>query len=305
VEKATVGREEAVKVARVAAENEEATEAWSGVLFDRFVKYRDLVVAGLAQHGEAAMRMHPPKPGNRVLDIGCGFGDTTQELAKLVGAKGEAIGVDVSEPFIEASIEEAAEAGVKNVEFFATDVQVGDLRGPYDYAFSRMGVMFFANPVLAMRNIRGALRPGAQLVATVWRRKLDNEWLHRAEEVAERYLEEPDEPEDVRCGPGPFSMANADTVSEQLQIAGFERPTFTRCDLPIKIGNDLDQAVELNMALGPAAELLRICPAAEVERLRPKVEREIREVLSDYADGDGPVTAPASTWIVSATVPES
>jgi SAM-dependent methyltransferase len=291
------------RVGTVAAENEEATEAWSGVLFDRFVKYRELVVAGLAQHGEAAMRMHPPKPGDRVLDIGCGFGDTTQDLAGIVGAEGEAVGVDVAEPFIEASIKEAAEAGTKNVDFFATDVQVGDLKGPYDYAFSRMGVMFFANPVQAFRNIRGALRPGAQLVATVWRRKLDNEWLNRAEQVAERYLEKPDEPEDVRCGPGPFSMANADTVSEQLQIAGFERPTFTRCDLPIKIGNDLDHAVSFNLAIGPAAELLRICPAEEVERLRPKVEQELREVLSGYQQDDGVVAAPASTWIVSATVP--
>jgi ubiquinone/menaquinone biosynthesis C-methylase UbiE len=92
------------KVGTVAAENEEATEAWSGVLFDRFVKYRDLVVAGLAQHGEAAMRMHPPKSGDRILDIGCGFGDTTQQLARLVGPDGEAVGVDVSEPFIQASI---------------------------------------------------------------------------------------------------------------------------------------------------------------------------------------------------------
>jgi ubiquinone/menaquinone biosynthesis C-methylase UbiE len=288
------------RVGTVAAENEEATEAWSGVLFDRFVKYRDLVVVGLAQHGEAAMRMHPPKPGDRVLDIGCGFGDTTRELAGIVGPEAEAVGVDVSEPFIEASIKEAAEAGVENVDFFAADVQVGDLKGPYDYAFSRMGVMFFANPVQAMRNIRDALRPGAQLVATVWRRKLDNEWLHRAEQVAEQYLEEPEEPEDVRCGPGPFSMANADTVSEQLQIAGFERPTFTRCDLPIKIGNDLDQAVSFNLAIGPAAELLRICPAEEVERLRPKVEQEIREVLTDYQQADGMVAAPASTWIISA-----
>ena len=299
--------EKATAVARsgeVAAENEEATEAWSGVLFDRFVKHRDLVVAGLAQHGEAAMRMYPPEPGDRVLDIGCGFGDTTQELAGIVGAEGEAVGVDVAEPFIEASIKEAAHAGVKNVDFFATDVQIGDLRGPYDYAFSRMGVMFFANPVQAMRNIRESLRPGARLVATVWRRKLDNEWLNRAEQVAEQYLEQPDEPEDVRCGPGPFSMANADTVSEQLQIAGFERPTLTRCDLPIKIGDDLDHAVEFNLAIGPAAELLRICPADEVERLRPRVEQEIREVLSDYQRADGTIAAPASTWIVSATVPD-
>jgi SAM-dependent methyltransferase len=287
----------------VAPDNEEATEAWSGVLFDRFVQYRELVVAGLKAHGDAAMELQPPEAGGRVLDLGCGFGDTTQQLAALVGPDGQATGVDVSEPFIERSVAEAEEAGVQNVDFFATDVQVGDLRGPYDYAFSRMGLMFFANPVQALRNIGGALVPGGRLVGVVWRRKLDNEWLHRAEQVAERYLEEPEEPEDVRCGPGPFSMANADTVSEQLQIAGFERPSFTRCDLPIKIGNDLDHAVAFNMALGPAAELLRICPADEVDRLRPKLQAEIGEVLSDYVREDGTVMAPASTWIVTATAP--
>jgi SAM-dependent methyltransferase len=299
MEKVTVPR-----AGGVAAENEEATEAWSGVLFDRFVEYRDLVVAGLKAHGDAAMRLHPPETGNRVLDVGCGFGDTTQQLAELVGAEGHATGVDVSEPFIRASIAEARGAGVENVNFFATDVQVGDLGGTYDYAFSRMGVMFFANPVQALRNIRGALRPGARLVAVVWRRKLDNEWLHRAEQVVEQYLEEPEEPEDVRCGPGPFSMANSDTVSEQLQIAGFEGPTFTRCDLAIKIGDDVEHALAFNMAIGPAAELLRICPAAEVDRLRPKLQNEIREVLADYVQADGTVMAPASTWIVTATVPE-
>jgi SAM-dependent methyltransferase len=303
VEKAAVGRDGPGSTAVVAPENEEATEAWSGVLFDRFVQFRDLVVAGLEAHGDAAMELHPPKVGDRVLDVGCGFGDTTQQLASLVGAEGHATGVDVSEPFIEASIAEAEGARVSNVDFFATDVQVGDLRGPYDYAFSRMGVMFFANPVQALRNIAGALRPGGRLVATVWRRKLDNEWLYRAEQVAERYLDEPEEPQDVRCGPGPFSMANADTVSEQLRIAGFEGPTFTRCDLPIKIGNDLDHAVTFNMAIGPAAELLRICPAAEVDQLRPRVQQEIREVLADYEQPDGEIRAPASTWIVSATVP--
>ena len=304
MEKEALGRQEPVTVAVVAAENEEATEAWSGVLFDRFLEYRDLVVAGLGAHGNAAMRLYPPGEGARVLDIGCGFGDTTQQLAALVGAEGHATGVDVAEPFIEASIEEAGKTGIENVDFFATDVQVGDLKGPYDYAFSRMGVMFFANPVQAFRNVAGALRPGGRLVASVWRRKLDNEWLHRAEQAVEQYLEEPEEPEDVRCGPGPFSMANPDTVSEQLQIAGFELPTFTRCDIPIKIGDNLDHAVTFNMALGPAAELLRICPADEVDRLRPKLQQEIREVLADYVQPDGVVLAPASTWIVSAAVSE-
>ena len=158
----------------VAPENEEATEAWSGVLFDRFVEYRDLIATSLALHGEAAMKAYPPRPGDRVLDIGCGFGDTTQALAGLIGPEGDAVGVDVSKPFVEASMAEANEAGVTNVSFRAGDVQVMDLGGPYDYAFSRMGIMFFANPVAAMRNVLGSLAPGGRLVGVVWRRKLDN-----------------------------------------------------------------------------------------------------------------------------------
>ena len=285
----------------MAAENEEATEAWSGVLFDRFVEYRDLIVLGLAEFGKVAMEMYPPDVGDSVIDIGCGFGDTTQELAALAGSNGRAVGVDVSEPFIEASIKEADEAGVKNAEFFAADVQVAELGGPYDYAFSRMGVMFFANPVQALRNIRGALRPGARLVASVWRRKLDNEWVHRTEQVVDQYLDEPEESDEPTCGPGPFSMANPDTVSAQLQIAGFEQPTFTRCDLPLKIGDDLDRAVAFNMALGPAAELIRL-NGKDADLIRPKLEREIREVIAEF-DGEGGVNAPASVWIISATVP--
>src|SRR4051794_27059807 len=104
------------RITPVAVENEEATEAWSGVLFDRFVQYREVVVAGLAAFGDAAMQLHPPHAGARVLDIGCGFGDTTQQLARLVGPAGSAVGVDVSEPFVAAAVQEASEAGAKNVE---------------------------------------------------------------------------------------------------------------------------------------------------------------------------------------------
>jgi SAM-dependent methyltransferase len=301
VEKATVGSEGAVRPVPVAAENEEATEAWSGVLFDRFVKYRGLIVAGLRGFGDAAMNMYPPQPGDRVLDIGCGFGDTTQQLAAIAGPTGNAVGVDVSEPFIEASIAEAQEASVQNVDFLAGDVQVMDLGGPYDYVFSRMGVMFFANPVQALRNIRESLRPEGRFVASVWRRKLDNPWVHRAEQVVEQYLEEPEDSDEPTCGPGPFSMANSDTVSEQLQIAGFENPTFTRCDLAMKLGDDLEHAVEFNMALGPAAEVIRLV-GDEAERIRPTLEREIGEVLADYQGPNG-ISGPASIWIVSATVP--
>jgi SAM-dependent methyltransferase len=288
-------------MAEIATTNKEAADAWSGPLFDRFVRYRDLVADGLGAHGVRAMEAHPPQPGDRVLDIGCGFGDTTQRLAELIGPDGEAVGVDVSEPFIDAAREEAETAGAERVSFAVADVQVGELGDGFDYAFSRMGIMFFANPVQALRNVREALVPGGRLCAVVWRRKEDNEWVRRAELVVEEYLEHPEESDEPTCGPGPFSMANADTLTEQLKIAGFERISLQRCDLPLKIGNDLDHAVEFNMALGPAGEVLRLWED-RIEEIRPKIASELREALAEFEGPDG-VVAPASTWIVSAVAP--
>ena len=284
-----------------AASNREAAEAWSGPLFDRFVKFRDIVTAGLGAHGEAAMGAHPPQPGDKVLDLGCGFGDTTQHLAALVGTDGEAVGIDVADPFIEMARKEAEDAGVENVRFVTGDVQATEFEETFDYAFSRMGIMFFANPVQALRNVRKALVPGGRLCAVVWRRKLDNDWVRRAELVVEEYLEHPEETDEPTCGPGPFSMANADTVSEQLKIAGFEEVTLQRCDLPLKIGNDLEQAVEMNMAIGPAGEVLRLWED-RIGEIRPKIASELREALAEFEGPDG-VIAPASTWIIGAKAP--
>jgi SAM-dependent methyltransferase len=280
--------------------NAEATEAWSGPLFERFVRFREIVTDGLGAHGEAAIAAHPPAARDRVLDLGCGFGDTTRRLAQLIG-DGEAVGVDVAEPFIELARQEAVEAAQGNVEFLVADVQVAEFEGRFDYVFSRMGIMFFANPVQALRNVRGAMRPGGRFCAVVWRRKLDNDWLHRSELVVADYLERPEETDEPTCGPGPFSMADADTVSEQMTIAGFEGISLRRCDLPIKIGDDLDQAVAFSLAIGPAGEVLRLW-GDRVDEIRPKIEREVRAALAEFDGPDG-VVAPASTWIIAATAP--
>jgi ubiquinone/menaquinone biosynthesis C-methylase UbiE len=279
--------------------NAEATEAWSGPLFETFVKYRPLTTGGLGAHGAAAMEANPPRGGEKVLDIGCGFGDTTQELARRVGEGGSALGIDVSEPFIEMARVEAS--GAANVEFRVADVQTLELPREFDYAFSRMGIMFFANPVAALRNVAGALRPGGRFTAVVWRRKLDNEWVHRAELVVDEYLDHPEETDEPTCGPGPFSMANADTVTEQLQLAGFEEVCLERNDLPLKIGDDLDHAVEFNMALGPAGEVLRLW-GDRVDEIRPEIAARLRDALADFETPDG-VFAPASTWIITARAP--
>lgn len=288
-------------MAEVAPANAESTEAWSGPLFERFVRFRPYVAEGLGRHGEAAMAAHPPRAGDRVLDIGCGFGDTTQRLAGLVGAEGEAVGVDVAEPFVELAREEATAAGLANVSYRLGDVQIADLGGPYDYVFSRMGMMFFANPVQALRNVRGAMRPGGRFCFVVWRRKLDNGWVREAEQVVERYLEHPEKTEEPTCGPGPFSMADADVVSEQLAIAGFEAIELRRSDLPLKMGADLDGAVDLVMSIGPAGEVLRLW-GDRAEEIRPTIAAEIRGVLEQFDTDDG-VLAPSSTWIISALAP--
>jgi ubiquinone/menaquinone biosynthesis C-methylase UbiE len=284
-------------MAEVAAANAESSEAWSGPLFERFVRFRDAMTAGLGAHGEVALAEHPPVPGDRALDIGCGFGDTTRRLAELVG-DGEVVGVDVAEPFLEVAREEAAAAGARNVDFRVGDVQVADLGGPYDYVFSRMGVMFFANPVAALRNVREAMRPGGRLCIVVWRRKLDNSWVWEAEQVVEKYLDHPEESDEPTCGPGPFSMANADTVTDQLAIAGFESIELLRSDLPLRMGMSLDDAVELTMALGPAGEVLRLW-GDRAEEIRPTIAAEIRAALARFETEDG-VLAPSSTWVVSA-----
>lgn len=286
---------------RVASANEEAIEAWNGVLYDRFVQFRDIVTSGLGAHGEEALRRHPLRTGERVLDIGCGFGDTSRRLAGLVGGDGAVLGMDAAARFIETAREEAERVGAPHLRFMVGDVEVADFEERFDYAFSRFGTMFFANPVAALGNVRRALVPGGRLCMVVWRRKIDNEWLHQAETVVQRFVTEPEESDEPTCGPGPFAMADADTTSQILVGAGFEEIELRRCDLEIEIGRDLEQAVEFVTALGPAGEVIRLA-GDEAEQLRPQIEAALREALSEFEGPDG-VRAAASTWIVGATAP--
>jgi len=283
-------------------DNVEATAAWDGALFDIWLDYRELIEESLGPHGEAAFARHPPPEGGRCIDIGCGLGDTTLRLAELVGAKGHAHGVDVAPRMIEVAQQGLERDGAENVTFAVADVETDGLGDTYDYAFGRCGVMFFANPVTAFRNVRQHLAPGGLLNVVVWRRKLDNEWLHKAEQVVKKYLDKPDETDQPTCGPGPFAMANADTVSDMVKYGGYEDISLARCDLPYKIGNDLDQAVAFNMAIGPAAEVLRLW-GDRVADIRPTIEAELYEALAEFVTDDGTVVGASSTWIVSAQAP--
>jgi len=284
-------------------ENDIVIEAWNTILFDKFSRFRHLLIDGLSAHSNEALARHAHPEGARVLDVGCGFGDSTQRIARSVGPRGEAFGVDCAENFVKAATQEAERAGVGNASFFQADVQMDDLRGPYDFAFSRFGTMFFMLPGAAMRNIRKALKPGGELTMIVWRCREENPWLHEAElrvrEIVPVVSHE--DTDQLHCGPGPFSMAGPDMVSSLLRSAGYDRIAFERFDADICIGRELAEAIEFAMALGPSGEIIRLA-GEEGEKRKPEVVAALREALARYARDDG-VWAPSSTWFVTARNP--
>src|SRR5262249_49612866 len=157
------------------------------------------------------------------------------EIARLVGPTGRALGVDCAPKFIAECEKDAAAAGARNASFFVADVQSDDLRGPYDRVFSRFGTMFLVMPGAAMRNLRRAMAPGAELTMIVWRKREENACFHEAELTVKEIVPvvSHEDTDEVHCGPGPFSMASADLVSGILASAGFERIGFERFDAPI------------------------------------------------------------------------
>jgi len=278
-------------------------EAWNTVLYEKFCRFKHLLVDGLSQHSDAAFERCRYPEGARVLDVGCGFGDSTLRIAKRVGPAGEAVGLDCAENFIRAAEVEARDAGVGNARFFVGDAQWGDLDGPYDHVFARFGTMFFEMPSAAMRNVRKALRPGGTFMQIVWRRREENPWLHEAELRVKEIVPvvSHEETDQVHCGPGPFSMAGPDMVSTMLRGAGFERIAFERYDCDICIGRDLDDAIEFAMALGPAGEIIRLA-GDEGKKRRPQVVAALKETLAPFVRANG-VWAPSSTWFITATSP--
>jgi ubiquinone/menaquinone biosynthesis C-methylase UbiE len=278
-------------------------EAWNTVLFDKFCRFRHLVAAGVASHSEEAFSRHPIERGTRVLDVGCGFGECTLQIAEAVGAEGMAVGVDCARNFIDIAASEAERAGARNATFLVADAQHDNLGGAYDRVFSRFGTMFFTAPAAALRNMREALEPGGELTMIVWRRREANPWLYDAELRVKHIVPvvAHDDTDQVHCGPGPFSMASPDVVSDVLREAGYERIAFERFDTNICIGRDVDEAVKFAMALGPAGEILRLA-GEEGAKCRGQVVDALRATFSTYATPAG-VWAPSSTWFVSACNP--
>lgn len=286
----------------VAATNEEAVRAWDTVLYERWKRNRRVFVDALDDVTGEFFEAHPPPAGGRCIDVGCGFGETTQMMATLVGAEGFALGSDSSPRFIEDARREAAEAGVENIEFECADAQTAAWEPEFDYAFSRMGTQFFAAPVPAMRAIRGALRPGGQLRKLCWRRKEESPIWAETERVVQRFLSRPEEYEADTCGPGPFSLGNPETLTGILEAAGFTEVELQPRDFDYFMGEDMAEAVDTMLALGPGAELIRL-NGDHGEARRPEIEAALVDRYVEWQQADGSIVGSGSVWMVAASNP--
>jgi ubiquinone/menaquinone biosynthesis C-methylase UbiE len=286
----------------VSPANEEAVRAWDTVLYERWKTNRKVFVGALDEVTDEVFDRSAPEAGGRCIDVGCGFGETTQRLAELVGAEGFVLGTDSSPRFIEDARREAAEAGVENIDFEVADAQTANWEPIYDYAFSRMGTQFFAAPVPAMRTIRGALKPGGKLAKVCWRRKEDSPLWAETEMVVQRFLSRPEEYEADTCGPGPFSLGNPETCSGILEAAGFDGVDLHRRDFPYYMGKSIEEAVDALLAIGPGAELIRL-NGEYGERRRAEIADALAEHYAAWQQPDGSVVGRGSVWIVTATNP--
>ncbi|MDI5890711.1 class I SAM-dependent methyltransferase [Halomonas rhizosphaerae] len=279
----------------------EYVEFWNDTLADKFDRFQDILMNGLSYHSRVPLTRLDIEPGSRILDVGCGWGDTAIELARRTGPRGEVLGLDCVAQFLEDAQRRAAEADVDNVRFIAADVERYPFEPECDLCFSRFGMMFFEHPVVAMRNVHKALKPGGELMFIVWRDIEDNPWLGLPKRVVLDFLPPPGE--DARtCGPGPFSMANPEVVTQQLEIAGFENIAFERNDGPVEVGDSVENAMRFQLALGPAGEVFREA-GEEAERQRPQIEEALRQALAPF-EQDGKIVMGSSSWTITARKPE-
>ena len=255
-----------------------------------WAEVRELLELQLAPLGRRAIEGLVPRRGERILDIGCGGGTTTLELARAVAPNGTVAGVDLSAAVL-AFAQRAAE-GCRQVDFICADAQIYPFEpASFDAAFSRFGVMFFGDPTAAFINIHRSLRPSGRLAFVCWRALEESTLDILPLRAASAHL--PPQPVYAPDAPGPFAFANPDRVRAILENAGFGEIEITAHDEQVGSG-DVDAMLAVCARVGALGKILRENP-----EFRNTVLPAVRSALAAHDGPDG-VKLDAATWIVTA-----
>jgi SAM-dependent methyltransferase len=252
--------------------------------------YDRIIGRSLAGFSEVLLKQAAPRPGEAVLDVGCGTGATTAELARAVGPQGRVLGVDIGAELVAA----ARAQKLANARFEVGDAATWPFDASFDLVFSRFGVMFFGDPVMAFKNLRRALRPAGRLVFLAWRTGPENPWWLVPVRAAQPHLppmERPG-PED----PGPFAFGDRARVERILKESGFGSPAIQPVDLPVPVGNDPAEVAENQGRFGALARMFAEATPDQVA----KAKQAVAEALKPYAGKEG-VRLPGACWLVTAT----
>jgi len=276
--------------------NAEQITYWNETAGPKWVALEELLDGQIQPLGAAVMDAVGVGTGERVLDVGCGTGQTTIELARRVGASGGVIGADISAPMLARARERARDAGARHVEFANADAQTHRFEpGSVDVVFSRFGVMFFADPAGAFANLCSVLRPAGRLGFVCWQALPDNPWVAVPLMAVAQHmtLPVPTSPH----APGPFALADPDRVRGILEGAGFVDVGLAdhRTTLTVGGSGSLDRTVEFLLQMGPSAAAVREADPA----LRARLAVAVREAIAPYHGAEG-VRMGGAVWIVTA-----
>lgn len=277
-------------------DNTAQIEFWNGDAGEKWVQYATLLDHLLAPFIPAILGKADLKPGERVLDVGCGGGALSLAADDHVGPDGKVMGVDISQPLLALAARRSQNAN-KAIDFVEVDASAYRSDSPIDVAISRFGVMFFADPVSAFASLRKTMASNGRLAFAAWQGIRQNEWLTTPLDVATPFFRSMPDPPPPHA-PGPFAFADADYVTDVLKKAGwFEvmaEPWTGTLSLP---GDSIEAQATFILKMGPVARLI----AEQVDDATPILEALI-DRLSGMKSESGDVELGASAWIVSASV---
>ncbi len=279
-----------------AGPNAEQIRYWNEQGGPRWVAHADRIDAHIGPLGRLALERAGIEPGQRVLDVGCGCGQTSLELAGRVGPAGRVTGIDLSADMLAVAARRAGEASLANLRFEVADAQTEALEaGSFERVFSRFGVMFFADPVAAFANLRRSLADGGRLVFVCWQELRRNPWMLGPLLAAAKHVALP--PPSAPGEPGPFSLGEAERLRGVLEAAGFARVELEGVETSLRIGGagGVEEATAFLLEVGPTARVLEGASPS----VREAVAGAVREVVAAHASTEG-VRMDCAVWIAVA-----